>query len=227
MKKAVLALMVMALLASAGARATAAEMYEEGKHPVLDQCLALACGEMGELARTWNDESRALDLFDPELAASYTEENIARPYQVYAMMPTDEFDARYIFKNANVESDYLGEAGLAWQAIWNMNMINQTGESRPSVRYLAETLSRLDVADVPGLKNTCIIAFQLAEDSPCYVTALHPVREGSVLVYTTGIWLNSGSSMSNLEALNAVVRQKYGPEAFTYYDAAQYFQNNG
>ena len=69
MKKAVLALMVMALLVSAGARATAAEMYEEGKHPVLDQCLALACGEMGELARTWNDESRALDLFDPELAA--------------------------------------------------------------------------------------------------------------------------------------------------------------
>ena len=53
------------------------------------------------------------------------------------------------------------------------------------------------------------------------------MREGSVLVYTTGIWLNSGSSMSNLEALNAVVRQKYGPEAFTYYDAAQYFQNNG
>ena len=143
------------------------------------------------------------------------------------MLPTDEFDARYIFKNADVESDYLGEAGLAWQAIWNMNMINQTGESRPSVRYLAEMLSRLDVADVPGLKNTCIIAFQLAEDSPCYVTALHPVREGSVLVYTTGIWLNSGSSMSNLEALNAVVRQKYGPEAFTYYDAAQYFQNNG
>lgn len=226
MKKVFLALMVMALLVSAGARATA-EMYEEGKNAVLDQCLALACGEMGELARTWNDESRALDLFDPELAASYTEENIARPYQVYAMMPTDEFDARYIFRNANVESDYLDEAGLAWQAIWNMNMINQTGESRPSVRYLAETLSRLDVADVPGLKNTCIIAFQLAEDSPCYVTALHPVREGSVLVYTTGIWLNSGSSMSNLEALNAVVRQKYGPEAFTYYDAAQYFQNNG
>lgn len=180
MKKVFLALM--ALLASAGARATAAEMYEEGKNAVLDQCLALACGEMGELARTWNDESRALDLFDPELAASYTEENIARPYQVYAMLPTDEFDARYIFKNANVESDYLGEAGLAWQAIWNMNMINQTGESRPSVRYLAETLSRLDVADVPGLKNTCIIAFQLAEDLPCYVTALHPVREGSVLV---------------------------------------------
>lgn len=165
MKKVFLALMVAALLASAGARATA-EMYEEGKNAVLDQCLALAYGEMGELARTWNDESRALDLFDPELAASYTEENIAHPYQVYVMLPTDEFDARYIFKNANVESDYLGEAGLAWQAIWNMNMINQTGESRLSVKYLAETLSRLDVADVPGLRTPASLPSSLRRIRP-------------------------------------------------------------
>ena len=115
---------------------------------------------------------------------------------------------------------------MAWKALWNVNMINETGQSRPAVKYLAESMSLLDCKYIVGFSNTGYIAYQLTESSPCYITALHAVDDESVIVYTTAIWVNAGNAMNNLETLVYTLYIKYGSAAFDIIDATSHYHYN-
>lgn len=208
----------MLLLFFVGSYAEKTPLDTVGTNEVLDACLDSAYEQMTDLALTWIDRERTIDLYDQELADSYDEEDVKHPLRVLVCYPTDEFDSLYLFKHNEMEHTYINDANIAWWALWNVNMINETGQSHISVRYLSEIMSLIDCMYIQGLQNTCFVCFQLTEDSPCYITVLHPIRDDIVLIYTTAIWVNPGTTMSNDEVIISTLRAKYGPDAFDVID---------
>lgn len=216
--------LVIWLLSSMGSQAEEAPLYIVGSNEVLDSCLELAYAQMTDLAFTWNDRERTIDLYDQSLADSYGEEDVKHPLKVLVLYPTDAFDSLYLLKSSDKEYAHMNESHVAWMALWNVNMINETGQSHLSVRYLSETMSLIDCVSLQGLPNTCMICFQLTGESPCFITVLHPIREDAVLIYTTAIWINPGTTMSNEEVLISTMRAKYGPDAFDIMDATSNYR---
>lgn len=206
--------LVLLLLSSIGCHAEEAPLYTIGENDVLDACFEFAYEQMTAFATTWNNEERAVDLYDQELADSYSEEDVKHPRRVLVLYPMDAFDPLYLFKRNQLEHSYITDSNVAWWALWNVNMINETGQSHLSVRYLSETMSLMNCIPLKGLPNTCYICFQLAEDSPCFITVLHPMGEENALINTTAIWINPGTTMSNEQVLVSTMFGKYGRDAF-------------
>lgn len=192
--------------------------YESSKDIVLDSCLEISYEQVSALARAWKDPERLMELYDQELSDSYNDNDIQHPYKVYIFYPTDSFDPLFLYKQVVADSSTIMPSEIAWQSIWNVNIINETNQSRISVKYLAESMSMITCVNINELKNTCYVAYQLSESSPCYVSTLHAIDSKTAIVYTTAIWVNH-SAMNNLQTLVYTLKMKYGSEAFKVFDA--------
>lgn len=217
---------ILVLLFSLNAFAEEICMYEAGKDSILDECLSVSYDQISKLAFKWKDEEQVLDLYNQELADSYNEDDIKTPHSVYVLYPTDSFDSLYLFKQAGVNTEAVDESAIAWQVIWNVSMPNWLGESGLEVEYLSQILSLLDCTNIVGFRDSCFVAYQLSEESPCFITAFHAMDDESVIVYTTATWVGNNSVMSNVATLVYNLRMKYGPEAFSIINATEYFKGN-
>ena len=195
--------------------------YRAGENAALDECLRVAYEQLSEIAHIWTDEAFAA-ADERDLLDAYTEADIEHPLKIYAFYPSESFDAYHIFEQQDITKDSITESQITWQALWNVNMINETGQSHYSVRWMARWMSLIDTCVIEGFHDTCYIAFQLNETSPCYITVLHQMPDETVLVYTTGIWVNSPEQMNNLQTLEYVLRLKYTIDSFDVYDATQF-----